>query len=269
MAPCPPRVCRHCQRNLFRRFHAYSGTFGNIKSCSSMLSEIKAYRGKFRYYWVILSYIQTYSELCVNFAYATVPGITLAYLEPKLFSKSLFKNIQECLGIFRNVDAYSTTIRHFSFCKMLHLTCLTMFKIRLFLDNCLVISTVTLCYVLHQTHSDSGIFRTIETIHLFRYIQVYSSIVSIIKVYSGIIKVYLRLFRPIQNPLYFYHFCNLTIFQALAYLNVEGYSRHSETLAMHIQNSVTVRTVYQAFSSHIQAYSEPCLTHASAETRHI
>ena len=216
-----------------------------------------------------MSYIQTYSELCVNFAYATVPGITLAYLEPKLFSKSLFKNIQERLGIFRNVDAYSTTIRHFSFCKMLHLTCLTMFKIRLFLDNCLVISTVTLCYVLHQTHSDSGIFRTIETIHLFRYIQVYSSIVSIIKVYSGIIKVYLRLFRPIQNPLYFYHFRNLTIFQALAYLNVEGYSRHSETLAMHIQNSVTVRTVYQAFSSHIQAYSEPCLTHAFAETWHI
>ena len=44
-------------------------------------------------------------------------------------------------------------LRHYSFCKTLHLKCLTVFRIPLYLDNCSVISIVTLCFALNKTHS--------------------------------------------------------------------------------------------------------------------
>ena len=47
------------------------------------------------------------------------------------------------------------------------------------LDNCSVICTLTLCYVLHQRHSE---FWHIQN-HLFRYMQAYPGMFSIIKAY--------------------------------------------------------------------------------------
>ena len=68
----------------------------------------------------------------------------------------MIKPFQGHLGIFRNIDAHSATLRHNSFCKTLDLECLTLFWIRLCLDNC-------------------------SKLRLFRYIQAYSSMFSIIK----------------------------------------------------------------------------------------
>ena len=147
----------------------------------------------------MLCHIQTYSELCVTLAYTNYV-IYLAYLEPETFSNacqthkmirhskpwhrqnSWFKHFQRYLWIFRDIDAYSATLRHYSFCKMLYLKYLTVFGISLCLDNSLAICTVALCYILHQKHSEfwhhiqnsvcSGIFRHILVyLLLLRYIQ--------------------------------------------------------------------------------------------------
>ena len=67
----------------------YSGTFRNIQPCSDILSYIKAYWDMFRhYYWCIWSHNQTYAELCVTLAYATVP-----YSEPCRIYENLFTTL--------------------------------------------------------------------------------------------------------------------------------------------------------------------------------
>ena len=224
---------RHIENSgIAKQFiQVFSGIFRNIQPCSGN--------------WGMFSHIQTYSELCVTLAFATV-------LEPATSSKAC----QRCkmirhnkslivnsfiLGLFWYVDAYSATLtgaqlggspllplfenrkkcpyfgnkgpdsahlwvkftiqnvpfriarrkiykmlpyRAFLswkdvywsvlvqpnlscpenvliaflhsdiilFCKTLHLKCLTVVSIRLCLDNCSVICTVTLCFVLHQTN---------------------------------------------------------------------------------------------------------------------
>ena len=87
----------------------------------------------------------------------------------------------------------------------------------------------------------SDTFRILACLELrqFRYIQTYSSIFSIIKTHSGMLRHYLGIFTLIQ-----------------------AYSEPCEILTRHIENSI------QAFS-HIQTYSEPCITFAHAETWHI
>ena len=78
-------------------------------------------------------------------------------------------------------------LRHYSFCKILHLKCLTVFWIPICLDNCSVICTVTLCYVLQQTHSEFWY------IHNFVYSGIFK-IFSIIKALSCRLEVVLTLF---------------------------------------------------------------------------
>ena len=63
------------------------------------------------------------------------------------------------------------------------------------LDNCSIICTMTLCYLLHQTYS--------EFWHIQRsvfYMPAYSNIFSFIETYSHIVKAYSDLFRHIQHP---------------------------------------------------------------------
>ena len=62
---------------------------------------------------------------------------------------------------------------------MLHLKCLTVLWICLCLSNCSLICTVTLCYALHQTHSE---FWQISNL----FFQVYAGILNYIQAYSGI-----------------------------------------------------------------------------------
>ena len=81
-------------------------------------------------------------------------------------------------------------LRHYLFCKIPHLKCLTMFWIDLCLDNCSVICIVTLCYVLHHT------------IRILAYSKLcLLSILSIrhINIYWRIVNAYSGLFRHIQH----------------------------------------------------------------------
>ena len=57
------------------------------------MRDIKVYWGIFRYYWGILSHIQTYSELCATLAYTTMP-----YFEPWLIQNpdASSKTCQTC-----------------------------------------------------------------------------------------------------------------------------------------------------------------------------
>ena len=52
------------------------------------------------------------------------------------------------------ISGCAPALRYYSFCKTLHLKCLTVFWMRVCLDNCSVICKVTWCYVLHETHSE-------------------------------------------------------------------------------------------------------------------
>ena len=86
--------------------------------------------------------------------------------------------------------------KHYSFCKTLHLKCLTVFWICLCLDNCSVICTVTLCYALHQS------FRILAYSALFLWcMPAYLIIFRHIHAYSDIIKAHLGLFKHILHPL--------------------------------------------------------------------
>ena len=89
---------------------------------------------------------------------------------------------------------------------------------------------------------------------LSSYRQTYSSISTLrhIHIYWGIIKAYSRLFRHIQHSLQPSHIRILSVFRTLAYLELEAYSKHSETLKRHLQNSTIVKTVYSGI---IQSYS--------------
>ena len=112
--------------------------------------------------------------------------------------------------------------------------------IRLCLDYCSLICTVTLCYVLHQTHSE------------FWHIQAYSELLRHIDACWGIIKAYSGLSRHIHNPEQPSYNDNLAIFWALAYLEPEACSKPYETLTRYTHNPAIVRTVYSGI---FQPYS--------------
>ena len=65
------------------------------------------------------------------------------------FSLRFWQNIYRSALVPRNLPYPE----NYSFCITLHLKFLIVFWTCLCLDNCSVICTVTLCYVLHQTHS--------------------------------------------------------------------------------------------------------------------
>ena len=111
--------------------------------------------------------------------------------------------------------------------------------------------------------------------YLFRYIQAYSSIFSIIKAYSCILTHSEDLFRFIQassSPS-----VNLTYSQpchipSLAYLELEAYWKLCETLDRHIQNPAIVtawkKSIYRVFSDPNMGKYRPKET-AYLDTFHI
>ena len=50
------------------------------------------------------------------------------------------------------ISGCARALQHYCFCKTLHLKCLAVFWICLYLDDCSVIFVVILCYVLHHTN---------------------------------------------------------------------------------------------------------------------
>ena len=137
---------------------------------------------------------------------------------------------------------------------MLHLKCLTVFWTCLCLYNSSVICTVTLYFVLPQTHSE---FWHIQ--HSVFFSIAYSIIFSIIKAYSLILRHYQGMLRNVQAYAgIFSTLCNTCIFTTFPY---------SEPCHIKIAGFLkTMWNVDQAYSepchgalfSHIQVYSEPC-----------
>ena len=60
------------------------------------------------------------------------------------------------------------------------------------------------------------------------------------------------LLKHIQHPVKHSHIHNLAILRALAYLELQPYSKPSETLTRHIQKSVSAERFIEALLSHIQ-----------------
>ena len=97
-------------------------------------------------------------------------------------------------------SGYAPALIYYSFCKTLHLKCLTVFWIQLCLDSCSVICTVTLCYELHKTHSEFSHIQISVFSGICRHSQSYSVLLRHIHAYWHIIKVYSGLFRHIRCP---------------------------------------------------------------------
>ena len=119
------------------------------------------------------------------------------------------------------------------------------------LDNCSGICTVTLCYVLHQTHWE---FWHIRLSVSFSYLPAYSVIFSVIEVYSCILRHYSGIHSFIQaysvpcvTPCIFTNFPYSVL---IAYSEPEPYLKPCERLAKHIQNPAIGH--YSAIFSHIQ-----------------
>ena len=107
------------------------------------------------------------------------------------FHVFLMKCLSKCpsstkSSLSRKISCCTPALRHYSFCKTLHLKFLTVFGIRLCLNNCSVICTVT--YAMHCIRhiKSSGILK----LCLFRYMLVYSVIFSIINTCSHILSHY-------------------------------------------------------------------------------
>ena len=128
------------------------------------------------------------------------------------------------------VSGCTPALRHCPFCKLLYLKCLTVFWICLCLNNCSVVCTVTLCYVLHQTHSEFWHIQNYVYSGISRHIQRYSALLRHIHVYwdimntCSILCVTLTYSQPchILSPDIFR---TRGIFEALTYLEPEAYSK--------------------------------------------
>ena len=142
---------------------------------------------------------------------------TLAYLTPDAYSKpcqisKMMRHFENpgivrtvYSGIFRHVQVHSailrTSIQALSFCRTPNLKSLTVSWIRLCLDNCSVICAVTLCYVLHQTHSEFWHIQNSIYSYILRQIQGYSVCLRLSHACWGNAKAYSGLLRHIQHPL--------------------------------------------------------------------
>ena len=149
--------------------------------------------------------------------------------------------------------------KHSYFCKTICLKCLTVFWICLCLHNCLLICTVTLCYVLHQTHSEYWHIQNSIYSGIFKRIQEYLALLRHFHSDGGIVKTNSGLFRYIQHSLLLLYINNLALFRVLAYLEQEAISKVCETYAysevFHSQSSRNnLFRHYSAIFCHIQNF---------------
>ena len=102
---------------------------------------------------------------------------------------------------------------------------------------------MTLWYVLHQTNSEFRHIQHSVNSDILRYNQAYSALLRDINTYWGIFKAYSCLLRHIQQHVLLLQIHNLANSE-LWHLELEAYSKLSETLTRHIQNPGIVRTVH-------------------------
>ena len=186
---------------------------------------------------------------------------SMGSLFPVFLTKCLLKchSSTNPLPLTWNISGGASALRHYSFCKTLHLEYLTVFWMRLCLDNCSVICTVTLCYVLHQTHSEFWhIHHSVFFFFFFSgicwHIQLYSPLLRHIRALLGIFR-FTQAYSALCTTS---HIHNLTIFRTGSLFKT-----------MWNVNQVYLEPCQRALFNHIQAYSEPCETLTSAETWHI
>ena len=113
-------------------------------------------------------------------------------LSAKPFFLWFWRNVYQSALVLWNLRCPGClpALSHYSFWKMLYLKCLTVFWIPFCLHNCSLIFTVTLCYVLQQTHLEFWHIQSTVYSGIRRYIQEYSALLMHIYVYWGIIKAY-------------------------------------------------------------------------------
>ena len=102
-------------------------------------------------------------------------------VSPKIFLVFVGKLLSKCPSFAKpslswKIFVCPTALRHYSFLKTPRHKCLTVFWIRLCLDNCSVICTVTLRKVLHPIHSE---FQHIQKSVFFRHMQTYSALLRV------------------------------------------------------------------------------------------
>ena len=103
----------------------------------------------------------------------------------------------------RKISGYIPALRDHYFCKVIHLTCLTGFWIRLRLDSSSVICTVILCIYCTRYVQNSDIFRTLfiqACAIMFRYVQHYYGLFRDIEALLRHIQVYSARFSILCNP---------------------------------------------------------------------
>ena len=126
---------------------------------------------------------------------------------------------------------------------------MTVFWIRLCLDSCSVICTVTLCYVLHQTHLQVWHIQNSVYSGIF---MVYPSIFSIIKAYSHILRHFHSIFSTLCNPCIYSH---LAIFRPLT-LRTGGIFKcrwnFDQAYWERCHNQISLSKNYSAIFNHIQ-----------------
>ena len=160
------------------RILAYSEQFIQALSNSAIFSHVQAY-------WGALRHIETYSSTfkCIHL-WVEISIQNIALRVPRRKNSKMFpcRTLFYCVfdEMFINLPKFyksptshrdwAPALIHY-FCKMLHLKCLTMSWICLCLSNCSVICTVTLCYVLHQVHSEFW-----QNLIIFGVVRTYSRI---------------------------------------------------------------------------------------------
>ena len=95
-------------------------------------------------------------NIWVKFSIENIEG---GFTVEPFFLVFLTKCLSKCLSSMKppmpwKISGCVPALRHCSFCQTFHFKSMTVFWICLCFDNYSVICTVTLCYVLHQTHSE-------------------------------------------------------------------------------------------------------------------
>ena len=206
----------HSQNSLFKYFQGYLRIFRDIDAYLVTLTVAQlGWRGRppLPFFWKLkkVQWFSKKSPYSVHFWFKfSIQNVVLGVSRRKnskifpcgiYFSCVLMKCLSKCPSSSKpsmlwDISGCVHVLRHCSFCKTLHLKCLTVFFwILCCLDNCSVICTVTLKL---WKPSDSFRILAYSEFCVLMYTQVHSSILRIIKAYSRMLRHFQRIYRFIQ-----------------------------------------------------------------------
>ena len=146
----------------------------------------------------------------------------------------------------QKISGCAPALRHYSFCTVLHLKCLTVFWYS-------SVSTTAQQFAQWPYTTASDTLRTLANskLCLCWYMQTYSSIFSIIKAYLHI-QAYSGIFSTFCNPDIFTTLSHSMSYIVIYSLLYKTYLKPCKTLTWNTESPVIVRTVYSGI---IQPYS--------------